>query len=386
MNHSSITDGDRAMRVLIVSKVLSHVGGVETYISWLSEALQSAGHTVAVFGMDDPAGKPSTSTPTSIYLAPRRAYSGGRIEVATRAAHAIFSFGAQTKLQEAIRHFKPTLIHFHSTGYQLTSSVYRAAGKSGVPHVTTAYEYKTVCSNHRLWNDRAYTVCELCLGETTSTRMRSIIATRCVKGGLGPSVIAAAEVPVANHFQGRYPGMFDAPSRYIAGLLEEVSFLKDRVVYLDLPWEPSARRAQATPSSNAVVSYTGRLSGEKGVATLLSVWHMVLREKPTSLLRIYGDGDAAGSFKDLAKRNQLRFVVFCGRYNSADLDDILAASDVTVHPSDWTENSPFYSAGKPHAWSSCGRKQQGWIARYGVKQNRPRFRSRECDRSCVGPY
>jgi glycosyltransferase involved in cell wall biosynthesis len=85
----------------------------------------------------------------------------------------------------------------------------------------------------------------------------------------------------------------------------------------------------------------GRLAAEKGVDVLLVAWKRVTESASDALLRVYGDGEQRGALEALVRKLNLTGVSFMGRYEAADLDDILGSSNVTVHPARWAENSPY---------------------------------------------
>ncbi|GEP40447.1 glycosyl transferase [Nocardioides psychrotolerans] len=329
------------MRVLVASKFLHHVGGVETYISWLGRHLEREGHELAFFGMNPPDGDrvmPDLQGP--LFLSPSRDYYGSVATKVRSAATSIYSFSAARVMEEALDAFRPDVVHFQSTCYQLTPSVVRAATRRAVPTLTTAHEYKFVCSNQRLWDDGRGQPCVKCVDATTSQRVRSIIETQCVKGSLASSIVAAAELPVSNGVWRRNSGIVHAPSHFMADLLEgRGSPVRGRVRYLDLSWGDTAHLPGSHRPDRQDVTYIGRLSVEKGVDTLIHAWPHVSRHRPDARLKLYGSGADEPRLREAALG--VERVEFCGRYERESLTEILASSIVTVHPSKWAENSPY---------------------------------------------
>lgn len=326
-------------RILIASKYLHQVGGVETYIEWLGHHLPKNGYEVAFFGMRPPDGESYLSSVDRVFEAPFRDFHVPGIVRAQSAASSVYSRAAARTFSEALDQFKPDMIHFQSVCYQLTSSVVRVANRRDIPTLTTAHEYKFVCSNQRLWDDLANEPCTACLEKDVASRTRAIVAKRCVKGRLGPSLIAAAELPVWERTWKQNRGLIHAPSRFMADLLDSGSAVRGRVEYADLAWgEPVAH---PEPSGGPKVCFTGRLSKEKGVAQLLEAWPEVVRDWPNAELWIYGSGNHGAALKAMARELNLVNVTFPGPYDRGSLGDILGDAAVTVHPSIWAENSPY---------------------------------------------
>jgi len=329
------------MRVLVASKFLHHVGGVETYIAWLAQHLPRRGSQVAYFGMTPPDGEkvmPELDGP--IFLSPTRDYYGPLATKVRSAATSVYSRAAASAIEEALDSFRPDLVHFQSTCYQLTPSVVASVARRGIPMVTTAHEYKFVCSNQRLWDDLRGQPCVKCLDAGQTRRVGHILATRCVKGSVSSSVIAAAELPVSNAVWRRSPGLVHAPSRFMANLLEgRGSPVRGRVRYLDLSWGNAQRSSRHLDSARADVTYIGRLSVEKGIETLIRAWPRITERRPDVRLRLYGSGADEERLRRLAAGTPA--IDFCGRYDRAHLPRILETAVATIHPSSWAENSPY---------------------------------------------
>ena len=325
------------MKVLVASKFLHHVGGVETYIAWLARHLPTHEVELGFLGMTPPEGEVlMADLGGPAFLTPNRDYHGSLSTKLRSAATSVYSRAAAAVMDDALDRFAPDVVHFQSTCYQLTPSVVSAVARRDVPMVTTAHEYKFVCSNQRLWDDGNGQPCTKCLGAGTVQRLGNVVSTRCVKGSLASSVVAAAELPVSNAVWRRAPGIVHAPSRYIAGLLEDAaSPVKGRVRYLDLAWGdpvPPDRPA----ASRLDVTYLGRLSTEKGVDTLIRAWPAVIERRPGARLRLFGVGSDVDRLRDLA--GVTPNIEFCGRYR---------AGAPRRHPGDVSDDcAPVYLGGE----------------------------------------
>jgi glycosyltransferase involved in cell wall biosynthesis len=100
--------------------------------------------------------------------------------------------------------------------------------------------------------------------------------------------------------------------------------------------------------------YFGRLSGEKGIATLLQA----MREFKGSRLKIIGGGPEEGRLKALAKELRIS-VEFVGAKHGEELKKLVAHARFIVVPSEWYENSPLviyeaFSMGKPVVGADLG--------------------------------
>lgn len=346
------------MRVLLVSKFVHHVGGVETYLRWQANALADAGHEVGLVGMTPPAGERLMEMPGRIWLTPARSYESGAAGRLRSAAASVWSPRVGRVVREAVAEFRPDVVHFHGTCYQLTPAAVDAARSAGVPAVVTAHEYKLACANQRLYDMRTSSVCTDCVGVSGWRKSTAPLRRRCVKGSLAASAIGAVEGRVADRVWGATAPLVLTPSRFMRDLLLQDGWSQDSVHYLDLSWRRDDEEpAPLTEGGNLV--FLGRLAPEKGVDLLLRVWGRLATRHPAARLRIIGDGDQDRELRSLAATLDLPRVDFLGRLGAREIRRELADGAVSAHSAQWFENSPFavresLMAGVPAAVADLG--------------------------------
>lgn len=171
--------------------------------------------------------------------------------------------------RELAAHFareRPMVAHVHNTFPSLSPAVYRAARDAGIPIVQTLHNYRLVCPNSLLFRDGAR--CTECL--TRSVKWPAV-RHACYRDSHAASAVTAAMLAV-HAAAGTWRTGVDA---YIA----LTNAARDRFIAGGLP----AERIEVQPGFLAVdpgagahdggyALYVGRLSTEKGVATLLSAW------------------------------------------------------------------------------------------------------------------
>jgi glycosyltransferase involved in cell wall biosynthesis len=86
------------------------------------------------------------------------------------------------------------------------------------------------------------------------------------------------------------------------------------------------------------IIYIGRLSGEKGLYTLLKSMKMV--SNCSIQLYIIGDGPLRQELEDFASRMGLSNVRFMGYQQNDNLKSMIGKARFTIVPSEWYENSP----------------------------------------------
>jgi glycosyltransferase involved in cell wall biosynthesis len=145
---------------------------------------------------------------------------------------------------------------------------------------------------------------------------------------------------------------FIAPSRFLAGKLEQGGFDPARITVL--PNFVDAASFDPRPEGDYAL-YFGRLSREKGVDILLRAMASLGKGK----LKIAGDGPVRGNLEALASELGLVNVEFLGRRTGEEMRKILSSAQFVVLPSRWYENLPFsimeaFAAGKPAIASDIG--------------------------------
>jgi glycosyltransferase involved in cell wall biosynthesis len=345
------------VRVLLASKFLHHVGGVETYLRWQAGALVEAGHEVALLGMTPPPGERiMTFPPVPIYLTPERSFDPGAPNRARSAAASVYSPRVGAVFREAVAEFRPDVVHFHGTCYQLTSSVFREARRSNARIFLTAHEYKLVCANYSLFDDRRQEICTDCVEQTPLGKSVRILRRSCIKGSLGPSLLGAIEMPVSLAMWRSCDGHVLAPSRFMAEVL-----LRDgvpgTVEYLENPW-PQLDPPSGDKGRNSIL-FMARLVPEKGVRIVLQAWASIVKDHPDVRLRIAGKGPEEAWIRDFVYRYAVERVDVLGVLNAEAVRAELDRALLTVHPSVWYENSPLsvresLCAGVPAAVSDLG--------------------------------
>ncbi len=170
--------------------------------------------------------------------------------------------------------------------------------------------------------------------------MKNVAVRRCVRGSTAASLFALPEIPIADYLWGKSNVVIHAPSQFMGDVIEKAPYIPNRVHTLDLPWgDPEPRVAADGWARRAI--YVGRLEREKGVDVLLDAWKLVQQRQKGCELIIAGSGSEQSFLESKATELGLESVRFLGRYERSELGDLFGQVAVSVHPSQWYENSPF---------------------------------------------
>jgi len=291
-----------ASRVLVVHNAYQHRGGEDTVVESEIALLRSHGHEVDTWfrSNDDVAGMSSFAL----------------------ARTTLWSDRTQQELGERIRSFHPDVIHAHNTFPLISPSLYWAAERGGVPVVQTLHNFRLMCLNALFLREEK--VCEDCMGRMPWRG----VARGCYRGSHAASA-ALAGMLALHRGLGTYRNKvacFIALNEFCRGKFIEGGLPAERVVVkpnfvdFELP-EPVAR---------AGLLFVGRLSVEKGVATLAQAMTLLSDAK----LRVAGDGPEADLLDGVAGVTRL------GSQPGEFVRQEMSRAMALVVPSIWYENFP----------------------------------------------
>jgi len=254
----------------------------------------------------------------------------------------LYSLESKKQLSKLLRGVAPDLAHVHNIYGRLTTSVLDLLFKKNIPIVMTLHDYKLVCPSYKLMSgDR---VCEDCKGG----KYYNAMLNKCHKDSLLASAIYSFE-SWFNDFFKKYKKnvcFFIAPSQFLRNKLIEFGWSANQIVYI--PNYIVTHDFIPNYDSENYLLYIGRLSGEKGIGTLIKAFKAV-KEKNIQLM-IVGDGPERESLVKRAKEDNR--IQFTGYLSGKELGEATQNAKAVVVPSEWYENAPIsileaFAYGKP---------------------------------------
>lgn len=316
------------MKVLLVNKYLHPKGGAETYVFMLGKSLQSLGHDVEYFGMDNE--KRVVGNRLNEYV--------GEIDFHKRSLHQltypfriIYSLEAKRKITKVLYDFKPDIVHLNNFNYQLTPSVidavndYKRKTGANTKIVFTAHDYQLLCPNHMMNNPNTHENCEKCRTDGYFNCIRG----RCIHGSLPRSVLGAIEGRLYR-FRGIYQFIdcVIAPSEFMKTKMEQDPVFAGKVQTMHNFVNPIEAK---DCKKEDYVLFFGRFSPEKGIDTLVKV----CKRLPDINFVFAGGGDTEYSFDGVPNIKNVGFK------RGEELRELIARASFSVIPSEWYENCPF---------------------------------------------
>ena len=299
------------MRVLSVHNRYQVRGGEDESREAEERLLRETGHRVDVYEEDN-----------------HRVAELGKVRVAARTIWSRQTYREVRRMlsEASAAGQRVDVVHVQNFFPLISPSVYYAARAEGVPVVQTLRNYRLLCPGAYLF--RGGQVCESCVGKTVPT---PAIAHGCYRHSKLATAAVAAMVTVHKATR-TWTDMVDV---YVA--LTE--FARRKFVDGGLPADklvvkPNFVLPDPGPGAGTggYAVFVGRLSPEKGVATMLRAWEQLGETIP---LKIIGDGPLLKQTREAAAK--LKNVECLGRLTAADAYEIVGGARVLVLPSLWYE-------------------------------------------------
>jgi glycosyltransferase involved in cell wall biosynthesis len=264
-----------------------------------------------------------------------------------RVPKVIYSIEAQRKIRALLDVFSADICHAHNIYHHISPSILKTVKQRGIPIVITLHDLKLACPAYNMLARDG--ICERC----KDGKVHNVLVHRCIKESVALSAVILVETMFHRMLDtfDRYVDKFIVPSRFYVDKLVEWGWKREKFSYI-----PNAiDTEQFIPDFNAgkPLVYFGRLSREKGLATLISA--AALAGVP---LRIVGTGPEEHSLRFLSEKTKAD-IKFLGYLKGSALHDVIRSSRAVVLPSEWYENAPLSimeanALGKPVIGAAIG--------------------------------
>jgi len=339
------------MKILMVNTFHYYRGGDCVYTLGLSYLLQQMyGHKVINFAMKHPFNVPceySEFFVPEIDLPKELAQGGLRsgIRVLTRA---IYSSKSKEKLRQLLDKYPVDIAHIQNIHGHITPSIFHTLRARNIVIVWTLHDYFLLCPNSTFFSKDK--MCEACKGG----RFYNAVFKKCRKDSYAASIVVMLE-----EYIHRLLGLlslvdfFIAPSNFLRNKMIEYHFPSDKVIHI--PNFIDTKNTKLSLNNNDYILYSGRLSYEKGLKTLIKALSLCNSVK----LLIAGEGPLKVELETMAKNIAPKKGEFLGYLNGERLQKIIDGAMFIVVPSEWYENFPYsileaFTLGKPVIGSEIG--------------------------------
>ena len=339
------------MRIVQVNKFHYLKGGAERYYLDVSTLLRAHGHQVDHLAMEHPRNEPAHNGDQFVSEVDYRGGLGFRDKL-RHGMRAIYNREAAARARGLARRSpRPAVAHLHNIYHQLSPSVIRAFHDEGIPIVQTLHDYKLICPAYLMMTEGE--ICERCKGG----RYYQTVLHKCVLESRGASAVAAVEAYLHGALR-TYPQVdrFLCPSRFLLEKVASFGVPREKLIHLPYLVDASRYRPGTWPRPPVAV-YMGRLSREKGIATLIEA--MGLLPPGRLKLQILGEGPIREALERRVAETCPDRVEFLGFRTGEELHEITRSAAFVVVPSEWYENLPFavlepFALGTPVVGASIG--------------------------------
>jgi len=289
-------------RILIVHNAYQQQGGEDSVVEAETALLRARGHAVELYG--------------------RHNNEITELARAQLAVETVWSSRTTRQFSTSVTAFRPDVVHVHNTFPLISPSVYWAAHRLHLPVIQTLHNFRLHCPQAMYLREGK--VCEDCLGHLplagikhgcyrgSRTQTGVLVAMLGVHRALGTWQDKVTRFIALNEF---------CRAKFIAGgLPADRIVVKPNFVDFDAP----------PPSTRAGFLFVGRLSPEKGVATLAQAAAAL----ECVVVKVVGKGPQESLL------NGVRGIEYLGGLSADEVRTRMCAARALIIPSIWYENFP----------------------------------------------
>ena len=324
------------MRILFVHNRYQQEGGEDVALDLEVRLLRQKGHDVSTLLFDNDDLK-------------------GLATKVKKGVDAVYSRKSARLLADAIRGFRPDIVHVHNIFFAASPAVLWAAARQRLPVVYTLHNYRLICANALLLRDNQ--VCHLCVKKTFPL---AGIRYKCYRG-------SAVETGLVTLVTGLHK-VLRTWRRKVAAYIVLTEFARSRMQDSSLLPAPGQLHllpnfifdpGEASPPATRLSSYlfVGRISREKGVHVLLEAFARL----PESTVLIIGDGPDKNMLE--AAYQSFKNIIFAGKKEKSQVLQAMKGCRALLFPSIWYEGLPYtiieaFATGTPVFASAIGSMQE----------------------------
>jgi glycosyltransferase involved in cell wall biosynthesis len=291
------------MRILMLHNRYLVAGGEDQSSAAEAALLRDYGHEVEVMEEDN-----------------RRVEQLGKARTAVRT---FWSSESYRRIDGKLRSGSFDIMHVQNFFPLWSPSIYYAASRNRVPVVQTLRNYRLMCVNSLFFRDQR--ICEDCLGRLWPWRG---IVHGCYRNSRAASAVVATMIgthKLAGTWRKRvntYIAVSEfTRQKYIAG-----GFPADQIAVKPNFIYPSP---EPGAGGGGYALYVGRLSAEKGIATMLEAWKGADRSLP---LKVVGQGELAELVINTA--SSCKQVGYLGAKSLDEVFDLMRHAEFLIFPSE----------------------------------------------------
>jgi len=264
-----------------------------------------------------------------------------------------YSFEASRKLRLLLRDFHPEIAHIHYYKGTVTPSVLKVLKEHKIPVVQTLHDYGLICPHNSCLDGNS----KICLRCYNSRIAFNCVIHRCNHRSYLLSFVSYLEYIFHSLFIpfGKYIDHFITVNDFAHKLYEREDRYRNKMTRI-YNFDPFIFDQHNDINFNGYFLFLGRLSGEKGILTLINAWKEI---KTTKCLMILGDGPQKNEIERIIFESKVGNVIMAGFQSGMKLRKAIKEAFFIIVPSEINENNPLaivesYSNGIPVIASDVG--------------------------------
>jgi glycosyltransferase involved in cell wall biosynthesis len=302
------------MNILIIHNSYIYPGGEETYVQSLKKLLESKGNNVYVYIKDNKKIKTLK-------------------DKLTVGLGLFWNRKIEKELDAIIKDFKPDIAQFQNVFPSISLSAYWSCKNNNIPIVQRVSNYRFVCPKSSLFRNGK--ICDLCMRKGF---FYPSVVYRCYNNSFVSSFILAISIFYHKYIAKSFSlvNMYVFPSNFTRRLISKY-FPINHSKTQHIPTFTSISRSNITRTANKkYFVYAGRLSEEKGLLKLLSIFSTPKFKKCN--LYIAGNGPLRNEVKNACLKNTN--ILYEGELTQKKLSFLIANSIGLVLPAIWYDVQP----------------------------------------------
>jgi glycosyltransferase involved in cell wall biosynthesis len=246
------------------------------------------------------------------------------------AADAVWNRKSYRSLRDVVRKNRIEVVHFQNTFPIVSPAAIHAAKAEGAATVVSLRNYRLLCANSFLM--RGGRPCELCVGKRVGWQG---VRYRCYRDSWAASatVVALNAVHRAVGTWTEKVDMFIALTEFARSKLIEGGLPAPRIAVNGNFLAPDPGPGTG---SGRFFLFVGRLSEEKGIATLLDAWEGVAKEDWKLVIVGSGPEDTRVTAAQALDPS----IEWLGQRDSPEIMELMGKAVALVFPSQWYEGMP----------------------------------------------
>ncbi len=342
------------MKIIQANKFYALKGGAERYMLELSGWLESQGHQVIPFSMQDPDNRETPYSDRFVSFVQTESVRSSPWQALRTVGRMFYSLEARRKLATLIAQEKPDLAHIHNVYTQISPSILDTLKDQHVPVVMTVHDHHLISPQYNIWAAG-------CGEDYRNVGLVKGALARYHKGSVAASFIQTAVYKFHRWLRiyEKNVDLFMCPSQYMKRQLIAGGFPQEKICVNHYGIDPHSIESRydhdgstGSPQGGYFL-FVGRLSEEKGIETIVRAAKLI----PDVTFKIVGRGPEMERLHRLAEN--MSNVEFLGFRMGDELAQLYRGAMAVLLPSRVHENFPLavlesMAAGKPVIASDVG--------------------------------